>query len=111
MSTGRRRRCQRTAGGPDGGGDAARGSVPAIMSASGQGTYKDTVNLPRTDFPMKGNLAQLEPRMLAWWAERDIWRKLLEKNLKHDRLTRAEVRLQGETAGLLASWVDRMLSR
>jgi isoleucyl-tRNA synthetase len=42
--------------------------------------YKDTVNLPRTDFPMKGNLSQLEPRMLAWWAERDVWRKVLEKN-------------------------------
>ncbi|MCY0999247.1 isoleucine--tRNA ligase [Myxococcus sp. MISCRS1] len=42
--------------------------------------FKDTVNLPRTDFPMKGNLAQLEPRMLGWWAERGIWGKLLEKN-------------------------------
>ncbi|HZI16360.1 MAG TPA: class I tRNA ligase family protein, partial [Myxococcus sp.] len=42
--------------------------------------YKDTVNLPRTEFPMKGNLAQLEPRMLSWWAERGIWGRILEKN-------------------------------
>ncbi|HEX8705786.1 MAG TPA: isoleucine--tRNA ligase [Myxococcaceae bacterium] len=42
--------------------------------------YKDTLNLPRTEFPIKGNLAKLEPRMLEWWAERGIWRKLLEKN-------------------------------
>ncbi|WP_338871870.1 isoleucine--tRNA ligase [Myxococcus stipitatus] len=42
--------------------------------------FKDSVNLPRTDFPMKGNLAQLEPRMLGWWGERGIWGKILEKN-------------------------------
>jgi len=44
--------------------------------------YKDSVNLPRTEFPMKGNLAQLEPKMLGWWAERGIWGKILEKNAK-----------------------------
>ncbi len=43
---------------------------------------KDTVNLPRTDFPMKGNLAQLEPKMLAWWAGEKIYERLLEKNAK-----------------------------
>ncbi|MBN1206403.1 MAG: isoleucine--tRNA ligase [Myxococcaceae bacterium] len=42
--------------------------------------YKDTLHLPRTDFPIKGNLAKLEPRMLGWWAERGIWARLLEKN-------------------------------
>ncbi|WP_309889829.1 isoleucine--tRNA ligase [Archangium sp.] len=41
--------------------------------------YKDSVNLPKTDFPMKGNLAQLEPKMLGWWAERGIWGKILER--------------------------------
>ncbi len=25
--------------------------------------YKDSLNLPRTEFPIKGNLAKLEPRM------------------------------------------------
>ena len=29
--------------------------------------YKDTLNLPKTDFPMKANLAQREPEMLARW--------------------------------------------
>ncbi|MBK1692633.1 isoleucine--tRNA ligase [Ectothiorhodospira mobilis] len=32
--------------------------------------YKDTLNLPKTDFPMRGNLARREPEMLAAW-ERD----------------------------------------
>ena len=29
--------------------------------------YKDTLNLPRTSFPMKANLPKLEPDMLARW--------------------------------------------
>jgi isoleucyl-tRNA synthetase len=41
--------------------------------------YKDTVNLPKTDFPMKGNLGQLEPKMLGWWSERGVWEKILER--------------------------------
>ncbi|GMU07409.1 isoleucine--tRNA ligase [Corallococcus caeni] len=39
-----------------------------------------TVHLPRTEFPMKGNLGQLEPRLLAWWREQDVWKQLLAKN-------------------------------
>ncbi len=33
---------------------------------------KQTVNLPRTNFPMKANLPQAEPKMLARWAEPDV---------------------------------------
>ena len=35
--------------------------------------YKDTVNLPRTDFPMKGDLAKREPQMLAEWNAQDLY--------------------------------------
>ena len=38
--------------------------------------YKATLNLPKTDFPMKANLAQAEPRMLAWWDEIGIYKRL-----------------------------------
>ncbi len=38
--------------------------------------YKSTVNLPQTDFPMKGDLARREPEMLKWWAEENIYGKL-----------------------------------
>ena len=34
---------------------------------------KQTVNLPKTDFPMKANLPQAEPKMLARWEEEDIY--------------------------------------
>jgi isoleucyl-tRNA synthetase len=42
--------------------------------------YKDTINLPRTEFPMKGNLAQLEPRMLGWWEQKRVFSKMIEQN-------------------------------
>src|SRR5204863_20452 len=34
------------------------------------------LNLPKTDFPMKANLAQAEPRMLKWWDEMGIYKRL-----------------------------------
>ena len=42
--------------------------------------YKDTLNLPRTDFPMKANLAQRELQILERWNEIDLYRKLVERN-------------------------------
>ena len=40
--------------------------------------YKDTLNLPQTDFPMRGNLPQREPEMLKFWQDKDIYRKQRE---------------------------------
>ncbi len=36
-------------------------------------SYKDTLNLPRTDFPMKANLVAREPDLLKFWEESDIY--------------------------------------
>jgi isoleucyl-tRNA synthetase len=38
--------------------------------------YRDTVFLPKTDFPMKAGLAQKEPAILAKWAEADLYGQL-----------------------------------
>jgi isoleucyl-tRNA synthetase len=40
--------------------------------------YRDTLNLPRTEFPMKGDLPRREPDRLAWWRERGLYQKLRE---------------------------------
>jgi isoleucyl-tRNA synthetase len=40
--------------------------------------YKQTINLPQTDFPMKADLAQREPAMAKVWEERQIYAKLRE---------------------------------
>ncbi len=38
--------------------------------------WKDTVNLPRTDFPMKANLPTSEPETLARWNAMDLYGKI-----------------------------------
>jgi len=42
--------------------------------------YSKTVYLPKTDFPMKGNLSQKEPEILSFWEKKDIYKKILKKN-------------------------------
>ncbi|MDP5273172.1 isoleucine--tRNA ligase [Chengkuizengella axinellae] len=41
--------------------------------------YGKTLNLPQTDFPMRGNLPKAEPNLQKWWEEIDIYKKLQEK--------------------------------
>ncbi|MFL2743026.1 MAG: isoleucine--tRNA ligase [Gammaproteobacteria bacterium] len=41
---------------------------------------KDTLNLPKTGFSMKANLAQKEPGLQKYWEEIDLYSKMLEKN-------------------------------
>ncbi len=40
--------------------------------------YKSSLNLPRTDFPMKANLPQREPELLAWWDETRLYEQIQE---------------------------------
>ena len=47
--------------------------------------YKKTLNLPHTDFPMRGNLPNREPEILARWAELDIYRQLREQARQEKR--------------------------
>ena len=35
--------------------------------------YKNTLNLPQTDFPMRGDLPRREPSMLESWNEKKIY--------------------------------------
>ncbi|MCH2158904.1 MAG: isoleucine--tRNA ligase [Oleiphilaceae bacterium] len=52
--------------------------------------YKHTLNLPDTEFPMRGNLAQREPGMLKQWQDQDLYQKIrdarqgAEKFILHD---------------------------
>ncbi|WP_041446444.1 isoleucine--tRNA ligase [Pseudothermotoga thermarum] len=41
--------------------------------------YKDTLNLPSTDFPMRANLVEKEPRILEKWKKIDVYRYLLKQ--------------------------------
>src|SRR5436309_15410696 len=38
--------------------------------------YKETLNLPRTEFPMKANLATREPELLKVWEETRLYQQI-----------------------------------
>ena len=40
--------------------------------------FKDTLNLPKTDFPMRAKLALREPEMLASWDEIGLYERIQE---------------------------------
>ena len=52
--------------------------------------YKDTLNLPRTDFPMKADLVAREPERLEKWEAANLYEKIqaaregAEKFVLHD---------------------------
>lgn len=60
------------------------------QSDNNMSDYKHTLNLPATDFPMKGNLAQREPGMLKQWQDMGLYEKIraaragAEKFILHD---------------------------
>ena len=46
---------------------------------------KNTLNLPKTDFPMKAGLPEAEPRWLARWAAMDLYGKIRERARGRER--------------------------
>ncbi|MBV8489062.1 MAG: isoleucine--tRNA ligase, partial [Candidatus Eremiobacteraeota bacterium] len=42
--------------------------------------YRSTLNLPKTEFPMKAELPKREPGRIAWWKERSTYERRLERN-------------------------------
>jgi len=47
--------------------------------------YKATLNLPKTDFPMKANLPQREPEMLARWEQECLYERIQEQGRIENR--------------------------
>ncbi|MDE2293176.1 MAG: class I tRNA ligase family protein, partial [Elusimicrobia bacterium] len=44
-----------------------------------KGRYSATVHLPRTEFPMRGDLPRREPERLAFWEEKRVFERMLER--------------------------------
>jgi len=42
--------------------------------------YKSTLNLPATDFPMRGELPKKEPERVAWWRETGVYARRIAAN-------------------------------
>ncbi|AHK80436.1 isoleucyl-tRNA synthase [Ectothiorhodospira haloalkaliphila] len=52
--------------------------------------YKDTLNLPKTDFPMRGNLAKREPDMLATWEKEGLYQQIRQASAGRPRFVLAD---------------------
>jgi len=50
------------------------------MSEREKPNYKDTLNLPKTDFAMKANLTQREPEIQKRWAKDNLYKQIREKS-------------------------------
>ena len=48
--------------------------------------YNKTINLPKTDFPMRAGLPKREPEMLKRWEDMDLYNELLKKNGKYAQM-------------------------
>lgn len=57
------------------------------MSTTPTPDYRSTIRLPQTDFPMKGDLPQNEPKIIAKWESDKIYARLLEKNKNNPGFT------------------------
>lgn len=44
------------------------------------GTYKNTINLPKTKFDMRANAVKREPELQQFWAQQQIYNKLSQNN-------------------------------
>ncbi|MGL5204831.1 MAG: class I tRNA ligase family protein, partial [Metamycoplasmataceae bacterium] len=47
--------------------------------------YKDTLNMPETDFSMRANLNEKEPLFREKWLSNKIYKKILERNNNNER--------------------------
>ncbi len=45
--------------------------------------YRATLNLPKTDFPMKADLPKREPDRVAWWKQHQVYERRLARNAKN----------------------------
>jgi len=47
-----------------------------VTKKASEKAYKDTLNLPKTNFSMRANLAQREPKQLKSWQDKDIYSQM-----------------------------------
>lgn len=47
--------------------------------------WRETLNLPGTDFPMKANLSKREPEIIEFWKNIDVYEEVCSKNKGRDR--------------------------
>ena len=65
--------------------------------------YKDTLNLPKTDFPMRARLPKREPEWLARWERIGVYDRLREKK---GRAPESMAEINCPNCGTKGEWTD-----
>ncbi len=55
-----------------------------MKNVSERRDYRATLNLPKTDFPMRADLAKREPARVAWWRDEGVYERRLAKNRENN---------------------------
>ena len=50
--------------------------IQEVLELASKSDYQATLQLPKTEFPMRGNLAKREPEMLKVWQEKQYYYQL-----------------------------------
>nr|MCU0733144.1 class I tRNA ligase family protein [Hyphomonas sp.] len=61
-------------------GDAPAGSAPAGATNDGARDWGATLFLPKTDFPMRAGLPELEPKLLSHWDEIGLYEAIRKQS-------------------------------
>ena len=57
---------------------------------------KETLLMPKTDFPMRGNLPNREPQIEQKWYDENVYQRVLDKN--KDKILNIEYKIDEEIA-------------
>ncbi|MBC5810613.1 MAG: isoleucine--tRNA ligase [Candidatus Eremiobacteraeota bacterium] len=71
--------------------------------------YRATLNLPKTDFPMRGDLPKREPARVAWWQEHRSYERRLERNAAGGRWILHDGPPYANGAPHMGSFLNRVL--
>ncbi len=59
--------------------------IPYVMTETTERDYSETLNLPKTDFPMRAGLPKKEPEILQRWQEMNLYKKLREASADRNK--------------------------
>ena len=72
---------------------------------------KSTINLPKTDFPMKANLPQNEPKALARWEQMGIYERIRQARRLNSQMVLLTIAISGGPfVGLLGTVMGVMIT-
>ena len=80
------------------------------MSTDGP-NYKDTLSLPQTSFPMRGDLVKKEPARLEQWEQNGLYERIQKRRIEQLHKAGSSARGISESLNLKIRTVRKWISR